>query len=56
MLDGAPLLPAITHTIDTQPGDTGVYLFQCDIQVCDRPTQPEQRVRIPEAVSRLFTR
>ena len=39
VLDGAPLLPAITHTIDTQPGDTGVYLFQCDIQVSDCPTK-----------------
>jgi hypothetical protein len=33
VLDGALLLPAVSHTIDTQPGDTGVFLFQCDVQV-----------------------
>ena len=33
VLDGALLLPAVSHTIDTQPGDTGLYLFQCDVQV-----------------------
>ena len=32
-LDGAPLLPSVSHTVDTQPGDTGVFLFQCDVQV-----------------------
>jgi len=42
VLDGAPLLPATTHTVDTQPGDTGVYLFQCDIQVSGCPTHPAQ--------------
>ena len=44
VLDGAPLLPAITHTIDTQPGDTGVYLFQCDVQVCDWPVPGLQSI------------
>ena len=35
VLDGALLLPALSHTIDTQPSDTGVFLFQCDVQVTD---------------------
>ena len=40
VLDGALLLPALSHTIDTQPGDTGVFLFQCDVQVKESRGRP----------------